>query len=72
MDAETVCSLYQCYIITTFQDAGEWWVSARGVKKGAGGDRRVLGGPWRSKPEARIAGEAFCDSGQADNLGSMI
>ena len=62
---ETASSLYQCYKITTFQDAGEWWVRARGMKKDTGGDRPVLGDPWKSKPEARTAAEAFCDSGRA-------
>ena len=64
-DTESACSLYQCYMITAFQDAGEWWARARVVKKDAGGDRPVLGGPWKSKPEARTAAEAFCDSGKA-------
>jgi len=64
-DMETACSLYQCYMITAFQDAGEWWARARWVKKDAGGDRPVLGGPWKSKQEARTAAEAFCDSGKA-------
>ena len=35
------------------------------MEKEAGGDRPVLGGPWKSKPEAKAAAEAFCDSRQA-------
>ncbi len=30
-DTEKACSSYQCYMITTFQDAGERWARARGV-----------------------------------------
>jgi hypothetical protein len=64
-DMEMACSSYQGFKITTFQDAGEWWAKARGVQKDAGGDRPVLGGPWKSKPEALTAAEAFCDGGKA-------
>jgi hypothetical protein len=64
-DTETVCWTYPCYMITTFQDAGEWWAITRGMKKDAGGGRRVLGCPWKSKPEARTVAEAFCGSGRA-------
>ncbi len=65
MGEETTCYTYQRYTITTFEDGGEWWARARVVKKEAGGDRPVLGGPWKSKPEANAAAEAFCDSRQA-------
>ena len=65
MDEETMCYTYQRYTITTFQDEGQWWARARVVEKQAGGDRPVLGGPWRSKPEAKTAAEAFCDRRQA-------
>jgi hypothetical protein len=65
MDEETMCYTYQRYTITTFQDEGQWWARARVVEKQAGGDRPVLGGPWRSKPEAKTAAEAFCDNSQA-------
>ncbi len=65
MDEETMCYAYQCYTITTFQDQGEWWARARVAVKHAGGDRSVLGGPWKSKPEAKTAAESFCDSRQA-------
>jgi hypothetical protein len=64
-DTERACSAYQSFMITTFQDTGEWWARARVAEKDVGGDRPVLGGPWRSKPEARTAAEAFCDSGKA-------
>ncbi len=65
MDEETRCYAYQHYTITTFQDGGDWWARARVAVKQAGGDRAVLGGPWKSKPEATAAAEAFCDSKQA-------
>jgi hypothetical protein len=32
----------------------------------AEGVRPVLGGPWRSKPEAKTAAEAFCNCGKAE------
>jgi hypothetical protein len=65
VDEETMCYTYQRYTITTFHDEGEWWARARVAVKQAGGDRSVLGGPWKSKPEAKTAAEAFCDSRQA-------
>jgi hypothetical protein len=65
MDEPTTCYTYQQYTITTFQDEGEWWARARVAVKQAGGDRFVLGGPWKSKPEAKTAAEAFCDRRQA-------
>jgi hypothetical protein len=65
MDEETACYAYQRYTITTFQDEGEWWARARVSEKQAGGDRSVLGGPWKSKSEAKTAAEAFCDNRMA-------
>jgi hypothetical protein len=60
-DTATACSAYQHYIITTFQDEGVWWARARVAAKEAGGDRPVLGGPWKNKPAAQTAAEGFCD-----------
>ena len=65
MVEETTCYTYQRYTITTFQDEGEWWARARVAVKQAGGDRPVLGGPWKGRLEAKVAAEAFCDSRQA-------
>ncbi len=65
MDEETRCYAYQRYTISTFQDEGTWWARARVAEKEAGGDRAVLGGPWKNKGEAKTAAEAFCDSGRA-------
>ncbi len=65
MDEETRCYAYQRFTISTFQDEGEWWARARVSEKQAGGDRAVLGGPWKSKAEAKSAAEAFCDSRKA-------
>jgi hypothetical protein len=65
MDEETMCYAYQRYTITTLQDDGQWWARARVAAKDAGGDRPVLGGPWRSRPDAKVAAEAFCDSRKA-------
>jgi len=60
-----MCYPYQRYTITTFQDEGEWWARARVSEKQAGGDRSVLGGPWKSESEAKSAAEAFCDNRKA-------
>ena len=65
VDKETLCYTYQRYAITTLQDEGQWWARARVAEKEAGGDRPVLGGPWKSGPEAKVAAEAFCNSGKA-------
>jgi hypothetical protein len=65
MDEETMCYPYECYTITTLQDQGQWWARARVVKKEAGGDRPVMGGPWKSRLEAKAAAEAFCDCRKA-------
>ena len=56
---------YLRYAVTTFQEDGVWWASARAAEKDAGGDRAVLGGPWKSNLDARSAAQAFCDSGKA-------
>jgi hypothetical protein len=42
-----------------------WWAKARVGEKDVGGDRPVLGGPWKSKLAAKSAAEAFCDSSKA-------
>ncbi len=60
-----MCYPYECYTITTLQNAGRWWARARVAAKEAGGDRAVLGGPWNSRLEAKTAAEAFCDCGKA-------
>ena len=65
MAEETLCYTYQRYAITTLQDEGQWWARARVAEKEAGGDRPVLGGPWKSGLEAKAAAEAFCDCRQA-------
>jgi len=65
MDEETVCYAYQRYTITTFHDAGEWWARARVAEKQAGGDRAVMGGPWKNRPDAQTAAEAFCNGRKA-------
>ena len=65
MDEGTLCYTYQRYAITTLQDEGHWWARARVTGKEAGGDRSVVGGPWKNRPEAKSAAEAFCDWGLA-------
>ncbi|MCJ7706374.1 MAG: hypothetical protein MUO38_02030 [Anaerolineales bacterium] len=65
MDEERTSYPYQRYTITTFQDGGVWWAKARAAEKDVGGDRPVLGGPWRSQVEAKTAAEAFCDCKKA-------
>jgi hypothetical protein len=65
MDEERVCYPYERYTITTLQDEGQWWARARVALKQAGGDRAVLGGPWKSRSDAKAAAEAFCDSKKA-------
>jgi hypothetical protein len=65
MGEETRCHAYQRYTISTFQDEGEWWAKARVAEKQAGGDRPVLGGPWKTQSAAKVAAEAFCDRGKA-------
>ena len=66
MDDETMCTTYdERYTITTFHDDGVWWAKARITTKDAGGDRPVVGGPWKSRPGAQVAAELFCGSGKA-------
>ncbi len=56
---------YCCFTITTFREDGVWWAKARVAEKDAGGDRAVLGGPWRTRLAAKAAAEAFCQSNRA-------
>ncbi len=65
MDEEWASYPYQRYMITTLRDEGVWWAKARPTEKAVGGDRPVLGGPWKSRGDAKVAAEAFCDSGRA-------
>ena len=65
MDEERTSYPYQRYRVTTLQKDGVWWARARVAEKDAGGDRPVLGGPWRSQGDAKTAAEAFCDSRKA-------
>jgi hypothetical protein len=65
MDQERTSYPYQRYTITTLRDWGVWWAKARVAEKDAGGDRPVLGGPWKSKLEAKTAAQAFCDGRKA-------
>jgi hypothetical protein len=65
MDEERTSYPYQQYTITTLHDEGVWWAKARVAEKDVGGDRPVLGGPWKSKLEAKTAAEASCNCRQA-------
>jgi hypothetical protein len=65
MDEERTSYPYRRFTITTLRNEGVWWAKARVADKDVGGDRPVLGGPWRGKLEAKTAAEAFCDSGKA-------
>lgn len=65
MDEERASYPYLVYTITTLRNEGVWWAKARLAEKEAGGDRPVLGGPWRSQQEARAAAQGFCDCGKA-------
>jgi hypothetical protein len=65
MDEAGTSYPYQRYTITTLQEEGVWWAKARVAEKDAGGDRPVLGGPWKSQRQARTAAEAFCDNRKA-------
>ena len=57
--------LYRDYVISTLREEGIWWATARAATKSLGGDRAVLGGPWRDEADAITAAEAFCNSGKA-------
>jgi hypothetical protein len=65
MDEERTSYPYQRFTITTFREEGVWWATARVAEKDVGGDRPVLGGPWRNQREAKTAAEAFCDAKRA-------
>jgi hypothetical protein len=65
MDEERTSYPYQRFTITTLRAEGVWWARARIAEKDVGGDRPVMGGPWRSQPEARSAAQIFCDRGSA-------
>lgn len=65
MDEERTSYPYRRFTITTLRNEGVWWAKARVAEKDVGGDRPVLGGPWKGKLEAKTAAEAFCDSGKA-------
>ncbi len=65
MIEETTSYPYGSFTITVFREDGVWWAKARVADKEAGGDRAVLGGPWRTRPAAQAAAEAFCQRKQA-------
>ena len=65
MDEDRTTYPYQRFTITTLRAEGVWWARARVAEKDVGGDRPVLGGPWRGQPAARSAAQAFCDRGDA-------
>jgi hypothetical protein len=65
MDEERRSYPYQRYTITTLRHEGVWWAKARVAVKDVGGDRPVVGGPWRTQVEAEAAAEAFCDKRKA-------
>ena len=56
---------YRDYVISTLREEGVWWATARSSGKSLGGDRAVLGGPWKAEADAVAAAEAFCNSGKA-------
>ncbi len=57
--------LYREYVISTLREEGVWWATARVAAKSLGGDRAVLGGPWKDEADAVSAAEAFCNRGKA-------
>jgi hypothetical protein len=65
MDPEQSFYLFGEYVISTTRDEGVWWATARASTKSLGGDRAVLGGPWKNEADAVAAAEAFCNSGKA-------
>jgi hypothetical protein len=65
MEEERASYPYRQFTITTLRDEGIWWAKARVAEKDVGGDRPVLGGPWKSQAAAKVAAEAFCDRGKA-------
>lgn len=56
---------YRDYVISTLQEEGIWWATARPAGKSLGGDRAVLGGPWKTEADAVTAAQAFCNTGKA-------
>lgn len=56
---------YCQFTITTFREEGVWWAKARVAEKDVGGDRAVLGGPWRNRLAAKAAAETFCNTNRA-------
>lgn len=56
---------YRGFTITVFRKDGVWWGKARAAEKDPGGDRAILGGPWRTRPAAQAAAEDFCGSAHA-------
>jgi hypothetical protein len=65
MDEERTSYPYRRFTITTLRDEGVWWAKARVAEKDVGGDRPVLGGPWKGMSAAKTAAEAFCNNGKA-------
>ena len=65
MDEERMSYPYQRFTITVLRHEGVWWAKARVALKDVGGDRPVVGGPWKTQVEAETAAEAFCDSRKA-------
>jgi len=65
MDEEWASYPYQRFTITTLREGRVWWAKARVADKDVGGDRPVLGGPWGSQADARVAAQVFCESGKA-------
>jgi hypothetical protein len=65
MDEQRTSYPYRQFTITTLLHEGVWWAKARVAEKDVGGDRPVLGGPWKSQSAAKTAAEAFCDRGKA-------
>jgi hypothetical protein len=65
MEEERTSYPYRQFTITMLRDEGVWWAKARVATKDAGGDRPVLGGPWKSQATAKVAAEIFCDRGSA-------
>jgi hypothetical protein len=65
MDEQRTSYPYRQFTITTLRDEGVWWAKARVAEKDVGGDRPVLGGPWKSQSAAKCAAETFCDRGKA-------
>lgn len=65
MDEQRTSYPYRQFTITTLRHERVWWAKARVAEKDVGGDRPVLGGPWKSQSAAKVAAELFCDHGKA-------